>query len=197
MHVPSRPPALAKRHPPINLSNLHNSRPAGADRVWGATTTGSPLSATGGLSTHHSASAPGVDSRNVGPTFFLLVSAKKVRQHKRSESNGLCSENSIKTGKMALFLPSKKRHFPQSCSAHHLFGAIWSVAEPGRVRFDARGGGSRLRDTVGRRQHRAAANAAGCRSKPRAQSVAGFNFAMWFSSSSSVAQPMKYRQTIS
>ena len=58
------------------------------------------------------ASVRGVDSRNVGPTFFLLVSAKKVRQHKRSESTGLCLENSIKTGKMALFLPSKKRHFP-------------------------------------------------------------------------------------
>jgi hypothetical protein len=33
--------------------------------------------------------------------------------------------------------------------------------------------------------------------EPRAQSVTGFNFAMWSKSSSSVAQPMKYRQTIS
>jgi hypothetical protein len=33
--------------------------------------------------------------------------------------------------------------------------------------------------------------------KPRAQLVAGFNFAICSISSSSVAQPMKYRQTIS
>jgi hypothetical protein len=45
--------------------------------------------------------------------------------------------------------------------------------------------------------YRAAANTAGPMGEPRAQSVTGFNFAMWFSSSSSVAQPMKYRQTIS
>jgi len=57
-------------------------------------------------------SARGVDSANVGPPFFLLVSAKNVRQHKKSESNGLCLENSIQTGKMALFYLRKKRHFP-------------------------------------------------------------------------------------
>jgi hypothetical protein len=48
-----------------------------------------------------------------------------------------------------------------------------------------------------RRHHRAAANAAGSTGEPRVQSVAGFNFVMWLMSSSSVAQPMKYRHTIS
>ena len=48
-----------------------------------------------------------------------------------------------------------------------------------------------------RRQHRAAANAAGSMREPRAQSVAGFNFAMWSMSSSSVARPVKYMLTIS
>ena len=47
------------------------------------------------------------------------------------------------------------------------------------------------------RQHRAAANAAGSMGEPRAQSVAGFNFAMWSMSSSSVARPVKYMLTIS
>ena len=45
--------------------------------------------------------------------------------------------------------------------------------------------------------HSAAANAAGSTGEPRAQSVAGFNFAICSISSSSVAQPMKYIQTIS
>lgn len=48
-----------------------------------------------------------------------------------------------------------------------------------------------------RRQHRAAANAADSMGEPRSQSVAGFNFAMWLMSSSSVARPVKYILTIS
>jgi hypothetical protein len=50
---------------------------------------------------------------------------------------------------------------------------------------------------LSRRQYRAAANAADPMGEPRAQLVAGFNFAMWLASSSSVAHPMKYRQIIS
>jgi hypothetical protein len=101
-----------------------------------------------------------------------------------------------KHGKMALLVPEKT---PFSAI---VFGTPIVLCSRGRpsqsvmtpVQFAEPLKGARLSC---RRQYREAANTAGSMREPRAQSVAGFNFAMWSVSSSSVARPVKYMLTIS